>query len=285
MRKLIWCILVFNSFYGFSKIREFTISSVEKTVSVGEVLKIFVSVIHDEANKLYFPELDSTAGRFEFVTKEVFSTRLTDDSLLLDSVVYGIRTFELADSLPFYFEILEGELRSVRSDVIWVKVAGGVVKGKENQLIPNSDYVDIIFKSNRHLYISILILLAICFVLFMIYGIPKVYQIIKKKRFIKLHETFLEQEYDTSWELEGWETYVSKWRIDLSKSMDVNLSGYTFLQLKKELKSEEINQVIDKLQSYLYDPESISGLDEQDFNKLKEYTQKCFEIKLKEWNN
>lgn len=264
--------------------QKLNLSSKTDSVNLGEVVQVSLTLIHDEAQELIFPGMGSDFGKFELVKRMIVPSRFTEDSLVKDSVVYSVRTFELKDSLPLILVVYKGEdSTKIRSNPCWFHVKNGTIQGKGNEVLTDTSYEQIPTLFDEHiLFLALLVAVGIIIYL-LIFWLPKY---LKKKRiekFVRRHEAFKTKfTFSDDFQIEQWSNFISSWKNDFSKSIGKNVTGFTTRKLSILTESTELKDVLRKLERNLYDPESEVMLTETDFNVLMKVSEEKYKMKLKE---
>ena len=254
----------------------------QDSIRIGEPLTISLTGIHDETTDFLFPDKSSFYSKWEFISKEVFPSVYLSDSLVKDSVVYKLRTFNTNDSIPLYLDVFRKRDSSrVRSNVKWVSYKSGVLKSKGNQILSDNSYEEIPVLFDEHIIISIIVIVILIASYFGFFWLPKW---IKKKRIEKYkmnHLQFLNKySFSSSWTNNEWGEFIGDWKQDISVSTKKNLQGYTSRKLSSYFNDKNLQPILMKLDRVLYDPENRIIFDKSDYDRLLNLSEKHFEKRL-----
>lgn len=283
MRKLFLFVFVLSACFNNVWAQDLKLKVAADSVKLGEVFEVSLSLVHNQENVLFFPNDQSNYGKFELVKKEVFPSVFTPDSLVKDSAIYFLRTFELRDSLPLFLTVYRGEDSvSTRSNVAWLYHLDGVINAKGNQVIIDNSYIEIPFLWDEHLLFLFLFIMAGLATYFFVVWFPKYLKKKRVERFISAHEKFKERiNYRADYTNEDWSTFFSDWKMDISNSLNKNVSGFTTRKLSSYLNLQELLPVLKKLERILYDPKTQEQLTSSDFDALLRTSDVKFQEKLK----
>lgn len=277
-------LLFFYYLMNMAQVHDFELSTDQDYFRVGDHIEVKVSLIHDESKSIYFPDKNSDYGRFELVSKSVKPSEYIYDSLVLDRATYTLRTFEVTDSLPLFLDIKLGrepEQTTKRTQVKWMHRLDGTLTNSQDELLPEHRYHSLPYQMDYRLYLAILIFLGLLVLLFLRVIVPRIYLQVKKKRFKKRHQKFMEQ-YPSSdnWGMQQWQSYLADWKVDVSRSVGVSLVGYSNSKLKQIFGQSGAQHVFGKLDQMFYNPKAVLELNDADFQLLKQLSEEKFSSKL-----
>lgn len=265
----------------------------DDTLKIGYPMRFSLSIEYPGEWQIFFPDSSSDFGLFEFYSKTAFKT-IVKDSLVIDSVVYEVMSFELDSvqglALPV-FRLHRGdtiELMSNSDSVMlkeYIETLPQELDLKENALLR---FIPDIFNKKLFLIITgaILVILILVVILFgkKIKSRWKLYWMTKNHRsFISEFDEVISESRSNPAK-EKIEVANARWKNYLSGLEKKPYNTYSTKDFRKHIQNEELLESLKHLDAFVY-----GGFEEDKLTDrlivLKHFAEDRFELVKKEVMN